>query len=70
MAMNAQDVAALFFVGDLPGASIAASRLGGILSRLAAEKPLTALQTDYLRNQGLNALADLAAGGTEVARFI
>lgn len=70
MAMNAPDAAALFFVADLPGAKISASRLGGILSRLAAGEPLTALQTEYLRNQGLNALADLAAGGTSRDAFV
>jgi hypothetical protein len=56
------DLADHYFVSDLPGSSIPASRLRGILDRLQGGRPLTTYGLNYLRQLGLSALGQLARG--------
>lgn len=60
--LNSIDLADYFFVSDLPGSMIPASRLRGILDKLHDGSPLTAAGLNYLRQQGLSALEQLALG--------
>jgi len=59
---NPIDLAHRYFVNDLPGSTIPASRLRGILDKLQEGRPLTTNGFNYLRQLGLTALAQLARG--------
>lgn len=61
-ALNAIDLAHHYFVSDLPGSTIPASRLRDILDKLQEGRPLTANGLNYLWQLGLSALAQLARG--------
>ena len=63
------DIAATFFLGDVPGASIPASRLRGILESAIARHPLTALQEEFLRQHGYEALLRFALGELDMEAF-
>ncbi len=59
---NLTEVARHYFVNDIPGSTIPASRLRGILERLLEGSPLTTNGHNYLRQLGLTALEQLARG--------
>lgn len=54
------EIAARFFLDDVPGASTRHSRLGGILEKVSAGHPLTALQQEFLRQHDYEALLQFA----------
>ena len=56
------DLARRYFVNDLPGSTIPASRLRDILEKLQEGRPLTTNGFNYLRQLGLTALGQLALG--------
>lgn len=56
------DIVATFFLNDIPGASVPASRLRGILERVNARRALTVLQQEFLRQHSLDALLLFALG--------
>lgn len=60
--LNMIDLAHHYFVSDLPGSTIPASRLRDILDRLQEGRPLTTNGLNYLQQLGLSALAQLARG--------
>ena len=60
--LNQIDLADHYFVSDLPGSTIPASRLRDILCKLQEGRPLTANGFNYLRQMGLSALGELARG--------
>lgn len=62
VAQNTIDLANHYFVSDLPGSTIPASRLRGILDKLHEGCPLTTNGLNYLRQLGLFALEQLARG--------
>lgn len=66
---NQFDLAGYFFVNDLPGSTIPASRLCDILERLNGGLPLTAHGFNYLRKIGLTALEQLARGEVSYESF-
>ena len=59
---NTIDLAERYLVSDLPGSTIPASRLRGILDKLNDGCPLTTNGLNYLRQLGLSALGQLARG--------
>ena len=59
---NTTNLADRYFVSDLPGSTIPASRLRGILDKLHEGCPLTTSGLNYLRKLGLSALEQLAGG--------
>lgn len=59
---NLIDLAHHYFVNDLPGSTIPASRLRDVLDKLQEGRPLTTNGLNYLRQQGLAALEQLARG--------
>ncbi|MCB1797697.1 MAG: hypothetical protein KDI67_02335 [Gammaproteobacteria bacterium] len=59
---NPTDLPQRYFVNDLPGSTIPASRLRGILDKLQEGRPLTTNGFDYLQQLGLTALGQLARG--------
>lgn len=61
-APNSIDLARHYFVTDLPGSAIPASRLRGILDKLREGRPLTSNGFAYLRQLGLIELAKLSRG--------
>ena len=61
-AQDTIDLADRYFVSDLPGSTIPASRLRGILDKLDEGCPLTTNGLNYLRQLGLSALGQLARG--------
>lgn len=61
-ALNMFDLADHYFVSDLPGSTIPASRLRDILDKVRAGRPLTTNGLNYLRQLGLSALEQLARG--------
>ena len=68
-ALNLANLAGYYFVSDLPGSTIPASRLLDILERLEQGRPLTSHGVDYLRQAGLVALGQLARGDVAYAEF-
>ncbi len=56
------EIAGDYFLDDVPGAIIPASRLRVILDALAAGRPVTMLQSEFLRERGYRALFRLACG--------
>lgn len=60
--LNPIDLAHRYFVNDLPGSTIPASRLRDILDKLQKGRPLTTNGLNYLQQLGLTALGQLARG--------
>lgn len=67
--LNPIDLADHYFVSDLPGSTIPASRLRDILVKLQGGRSLTTNGFNYLRQQGLTALGELARGEITYAAF-
>lgn len=67
--LNQIDLACRYFVSDLPGANIPATRLRNILDALQQGGQLSARALDYLQVQGLLALQQLARGETTYEMF-
>jgi len=63
------DLALYYFVDDLPGALIPATRLTTILERCHQSLPLTRLALVYLEKQGLQALHQHAQGNSAIDEF-
>lgn len=63
------DLAERYFVNDLPGANIPASRLRDILDKLQQGRPLSGLAHEYLRQQRLLALHRFARGEIDYDEF-
>lgn len=61
-APNTINLAHHYFVSDLPGSTVPASRLRDILDKLQEGRPLTTNGLNYLRQLGLSALEQLARG--------
>lgn len=61
-AMEMIDLADYYFVRDLPGSTIPATRLRGILEKLREGCPVTTNGLNYLQQLGLTALGQLARG--------
>ena len=60
--LNLLDLAQCYFVNDLPASTIPASRLRDILEKLQLGRPLTTNGFNYLHQQGLTVLGQLARG--------
>jgi len=56
------DIAHHFCVSDIPGATIPATRLGKVLGSIYEERPLTVMSLEYLLEQNLSGLHQLATG--------
>lgn len=67
--LNLIDLAHHYFVSDIPGSTIPASRLRDILEKLQERRPLTTTGFNYLRQLGLTALGELARGDITYATF-
>jgi hypothetical protein len=59
-----------FFLDDVAGARIPASRLRGILENVQAGRPLTAQQEAFLRQKGYIALAQMTCGALAWTDFV
>lgn len=70
MPPSKNDIAITFFLDDVAGAHIPASRLRNILENVQADRPLTALQEAFLRQQGYNALAQLTCDTLDWVAFV
>lgn len=70
MPPSKSNIATTYFLDDVAGAHIPASRLRGILENVQADRPLTSLQEAFLRQQGYNALAQLMCGALNWATFV
>ncbi|SDR80514.1 hypothetical protein SAMN05216271_0444 [Halopseudomonas sabulinigri] len=64
------DIACHFCVSTISGATIPATRLSNILERIFRGQPLTLLSLNYLRQQNLNELYQLATGQITYEAFI
>lgn len=69
MPPSKSNIAVTYFLDDVAGAHIPASRLRGILENVQADRPLTSLQEAFLRQRGYNALAQLTCGALDWAAF-
>lgn len=67
--MEDVDPADLYFVDDLPGAKVPATRLRNILDNLQHGRPLSTLALNYLQKEGLVALQQFARGETTHEAF-
>ncbi len=67
--LNRLDLAQRYFVDDLPGANIPATRLRNVLDNLQQGHTLSALALKYLQAQGLVALRQFALGETTYEAF-
>lgn len=63
------DLAQRYFLEDLPGAAQLGARLNGILLKIDAGEPVTALQRQFLVTTGLRALDALAEGQATLEEF-
>lgn len=63
------EIASKYFLLDVPGAIIPASRLSTILSNLDQDKKLSTIALEYLRQQGFFALRNLALGESTYEGF-
>lgn len=63
------NTAAIFFLDDVPGASIPASRLWGILEQINLSYPLTIVQQEFLRQHGYDSLLQLSHGELDLEAF-
>ncbi len=70
MPPSKSDIATTYFLDDVAGAHIPASRLRGILENVQADRPLTSMQEAFLRQQRYNALAQLTCGALDWAAFV
>ena len=59
---SAADLAAAYFLDDVPGATIPASRLHAIVERVDDGRPLSVIQQAFLLERGHHALLQLALG--------
>lgn len=66
---NQTDLAHHYFVNDLPSANIPATRLRNILDSLQQGRRLSVLALDYMQQQGLASLQQLARGETTYEAF-
>lgn len=69
MKSSAADLAAAYFLDDVPGATIPASRLNSVLERVNARRPLTVIQQAFLRERGHIALLQFALGELDADAF-
>lgn len=67
--LNQPDLAHRYFVDDLHGANVPATRLRNVLDALHQGRPLSALALNYLQAQGLLALRQLALDGVSYESF-
>lgn len=63
------ETATFYFVDDVPGASVPASRLNGILAQMKLSRPLTVLQQHFLRQHGYDSLLRLSLGELDFEAF-
>jgi hypothetical protein len=64
------DIACHFWVSRIPGATIPATRLSNILERMFHKQQLTAMSLNYLKQQNLTDLYQLATGQISYEAFI
>ena len=64
------DIACHFYVSRIPGATIPATRLSNTLDSMYRGRPLTAVSLNYLLQQNLSELHQLATGQITYAAFI
>lgn len=62
-------IAGKYFLSDVPGATVPASRLSTVLENLEQDKKLSANAFEYLRQQGYLALLSLASGESNYEEF-
>lgn len=67
--LNSEDAVSYYFVDDLPGAYIPATRIRNIVERLRQGKPLSTFTLNHLKNQGLEALYLYLTGCSTVDEF-
>ncbi len=58
-----------YFIDDISGASIPASRLCSILERIVARLPLTIIQQEFLHQKGYESLRKFSIGELEIEEF-
>lgn len=63
------ELAGKYFLSDVPGATVPASRLSTILGNLDQGKTVSAIALEYLRKEGYFALLSLAAGESNYDEF-
>lgn len=63
------NIAGKYFLSDVPGATVPATRLSTILANLDQDKKLSEIALEYLRQQGYFALRNLASGETTYEEF-
>ncbi len=63
------DLAAAYFLDDVPGARIPASRLHAIIQTVEARRPLSVIQQAFLRERGHHAMLQLAIGELDADSF-
>ena len=63
------ELAGKYFLSDVPGATVPASRLSTILANLDQGKTVSAIALEYLRKEGYFALQGLAAGESNYDEF-
>ncbi|PWE33736.1 hypothetical protein DDZ14_03470 [Maritimibacter sp. 55A14] len=66
---SAADLASAYFLDDVPGAIIPASRLHAVLQKVDAHRPLTDIQRAFLQERGYHALLQLALGSLDGNSF-
>ncbi len=66
---NRSAIASKYFLSDVPGATVPASRLSAILDNLEQDKKLSALALEYLQQRGYLALMSLASGESDYHEF-
>jgi tetratricopeptide (TPR) repeat protein len=62
-------LAETFFLDDLPGAAVTASRLNDILVRIHKGLPLSKFQQRFLEERALKALLELSCGALTIGEF-
>ncbi|MDZ4283880.1 MAG: tetratricopeptide repeat protein [Hydrogenophaga sp.] len=62
-------LAGKYFLSDVPGATVPASRLSTVLENIELDKRLSATAFEYLRQQGYLALMSLVAGESNYEQF-
>ena len=62
-------IAGKYFLSDVPGATVPASRLSTVLENIEQDKKLSANAFEYLRQQGYLALLSLASGESNYQEF-
>lgn len=69
MKSSKSDIATTYFLSDVPGATVPASRLRGILESVVAADPLSKHQQAFLRKHDYNALLRFAHGEIDMDTF-